>query len=107
MANLTTEHFVIVNNKKYTYILKKVGTKKTFVECRDADIAQEFLNEDIPALLIDLPYLILEGKKYRDNNNQMIRFRISPEDKKVITKKAYRKGYKNISSFLRDLALRD
>lgn len=107
MANLTTEHFIMVNNRKYTYILKKVGTKKTFVGCKDADIAQEFLNEDIPALLIDLPYLILEGKKYKDTHNQMIRFRISPEDKKIIMKKAHGKGYKNISSFLRDLALKN
>lgn len=106
MANLITEHFVIVNNKKYIYTLKKVGAKKTFVECKDADMSQEFLNEDIPALLIDLPYLILEEKKYKDNQNQMIRFRISPEDKKIIMKKARGKGYKNISSFLRDLALK-
>lgn len=107
MENLITEHFVIVNNKKYTYVLKKVGTKKTFMECKDANIAQEFLNEDIPALLIDLPNLILEGKKYKDVHNQMIRFRISPEDKKIIMKKAHGKGYKNISSFLRDLALKN
>ena len=106
MANLISEHFVVVNSKKYNYTLKKLGAKKIFIECRDADIAQEFLNEDIPALLIDLPDLILEGKKYKDHQNQMIRFRISPEDKKVIMKKAHGKGYKNISSFLRDLALK-
>ena len=29
-----------------------------FVECKDASIAQNFLTEDIPALLIDIPKLI-------------------------------------------------
>jgi len=37
----------------------------------------------------------------------VIRFLVSGEDKKLITKKAASKGYKNVSAFLRDLVLKD
>jgi len=98
-------HFVTINNKKYPYTLKKASKTSTFVECKDANIHQEFLNEDIPSLLIDLPNLILSEKKYKHAQEQIIRFRINPEDKKKITEKALKKGYTTISGFLRDLAM--
>lgn len=100
----TTKHYINLNNKKYYYTLKP-GRDTTFVTCQDANIAQEFLNEDIPGLLNDLPNLILAEKKYKDKQNQTIRFRISPQDKVRIEKKAVKQGYSSISSFLRDLAL--
>lgn len=100
------EYYVNVNHKKYSYVLKKVSAKATFVECAAANVAQEFLNEDVPDLLRDLPNLIVAEQKYKAKNEQVIRFRVSEEDKKVIMKKAYAKGYKNISSFLRDLVLK-
>ena len=101
----TLEHSITLNNKKYSYALKKVGDKLTFVECEAANISQEFPNEDIPSLLNDLPKLILAEKKYWKQQEGIIRFRISSEDKKRIEKKALQKGYPSVSSFLRDLAL--
>lgn len=101
----TLRHFITVNNKKYFYVLRAVGVKKTLVECPAANIAQEFLNEDVPGLLNDLPELILAEKKYKANQSEIIRFRISSEDKKEIEKKALKKGYSSVSGFLRDLAL--
>ncbi len=105
MKEKSFEYYINVNNKKYVYTLKKSGAQATFVECEAAKVAQKFLNEDIPALLSDLPNLILSEQKYRDKNEQVIRFRVSEEDKKIIMKKAYAKGYKNLSVFLRHLAL--
>jgi hypothetical protein len=104
MAN-KTQYSITINNKKYLYSLTSTNKKTTFVECKDANISQEFLNEDIPALLIDLPNLILSEKEYKKQQAEIIRFRISPEDKKLIEQKAVKKGYSNVSSFLRDLAL--
>ncbi|MBU0505537.1 MAG: hypothetical protein ABII18_05090 [bacterium] len=100
-----TNHFVSVNHKRYSYSLKPVNKKVTHVKCVDANIDQEFLNEDIAAFLIDLPELILAEKKYKNEQTEVIRFRVSPEDKKAIEKKALKQGFNNVSSFLRRLAL--
>ena len=104
--NQPLKHFITLNNVKYFYTLKKAGKKSTFVECDAANIRQEFLNIDVPALLNDLPNLILAEKKYVKQQDEIIRFRISAEDKKRIEKKALQKGYTSVSSFLRDLALK-
>jgi hypothetical protein len=103
MKNL--KHYITINNKKYFYTLKPAKKGTTLVECEAANINQEFLNEDIPELLNDLPNLILAEKKYKKQQSELIRFRISPEDKKQIEKIAVKKGYSSISGYLRDLAL--
>ncbi len=99
------EYYVNVNNKKYSYTLEKVGKNSTLIECVAANIGQEFLDEDVPNLLRDLPNLILAEQEYSAKQGQVIRFRVTPGDKKIIMKKAYAKGYKNVSGFLRDLLL--
>jgi len=103
MKNL--KHYITINNKKYFYTLNPSKKGTTLVECEAANIKQEFPNEDIPELLNDLPNLILAEKKYKKQQSEMIRFRISPEDKKQIEKIAVKKGYNSISGYLRDLAL--
>jgi len=99
------KHYITLNNKKYFYTLKDTDGKTTFVKCDAAGVDQKFLNEDVPALLNDLPNLILAEKEYIKRQSEVIRFRISSEDKKRIEKKAVQKGYTSISGFLRDLAL--
>jgi hypothetical protein len=98
-------HFITIQNKKHFYTLKPLNKNSTFFECRDANISQEFLNKDIPALLNDLPNLIIAEKEYKKNQSDIIRFRVSPEDKKTIEKKAVENGYSSVSVFLRHLAL--
>ena len=106
MSQKPLKHYVTLNNKKYSYSLKQIDKESTWVECDSADIAQPFANEDIPALLIDLPYLIAAEEAYLEKNrNMVIRFRVSAKDRRVIAKKAAKKGYLTISSFLRDIAL--
>lgn len=102
----TLKHYITINNKKYFYTLKSAGGKLTNVHCEAANILQEFLNEDIPALLNDLPNLIIAEKKYQKQQDEIIRFRVSAEDKKHIEKEALQKGFPSVSSFLRDLALK-
>lgn len=98
-------HYINIGNKKYSYELLPSDEGATKVVCEAANIEQEFLNEDIPGLLADLPNLILAEKKYKKAQNIVIRFRVSSEDKKRIEKNATKKGYSSVSSFLRDLAI--
>ncbi len=97
--------YITVNNKKYLYSLEKRKDNIIFVECPEAKIAQEFLAEDVPNLLIDLPNLIATEKEYKKNQSEIIRFRISQQDKKRVEQKAVKKGFTSVSGYLRDLAL--
>lgn len=97
--------YITVNNKKYSYTLSKKTKKTVFFECVEANVSQEFLSEDIPNLLIDLPNLIIAEKKYKKNQTEIIRFRISSKDKKEIEIKATKKGFGSVSGYLRELAL--
>lgn len=102
---MKTQHSITLNHKIYPYTLKKIDQDTSFVECKAANIAQEFLNDDLPNLLHDLPQLILAEKIYHKQQSQLIRFRVTPEDKQRIEKQALKKGYRTVSKFLRDLAL--
>ncbi|MFA7278210.1 MAG: hypothetical protein WC101_04495 [Candidatus Gracilibacteria bacterium] len=103
----SAKYFLTIGNKKYFYTLKQVNSEETHVVCEAANIAQDFLNEDIPELLHDLPNLIISEKDYKNNQEEVIRFRISADDKKLIEKKAHKKGYASVSGYLRDLALKN
>ncbi len=102
----TIKHYLTVHNKKYAYTIEKIDADTSFVSCESASISQAFLNEDIPALLTDLPNLILAEKSYHDQTSHVIRFRVTLEDKKQIEKLALKKGYQSVSGFLRDVALK-
>lgn len=93
--------YITVNNKKYKYILEKRRLNTIFVECDGANISQEFLAEDVPALLIDLPNLIVVEKKYNKKQSEIVRFRVSSEDKHRIEKRATKEGYDSISDYMR------
>src|SRR3989344_2656867 len=94
-----------INNKKYNYSLEEKKNGTVFITCKDANIAQEFLAEDVASLLIDLPNLIIAEKEYKKAQSEVIRFRISSEDKNKIEEKAVREGYNSVSDYMRHLAL--
>ncbi|PCI25433.1 hypothetical protein COB57_01790 [Candidatus Peregrinibacteria bacterium] len=99
---------ILLKNKKYFYTITLLNQESTLFECESAKINQEFLNEDIPALLIDLPNLILDEQEYKKElvkNSSYIRFRISLQEKRKIQEKALQKGYKNVSAYLKEIAL--
>lgn len=102
---ILTKHFIAINNKKYFYTLKPASKNTTIIACKDANISQEFPNEDVVNLLNDLPNLIIAEKKHKKQQSETIRFRVSSNDKKMIEKKALQTGYSSVSSYLRDLAL--
>ena len=97
---------ITVNNKKYKYSLQEKRGGVIFVECKDANIAQNFLTEDVTNLLMDLPSLIIAEKEHSKKQSEVVRFRISPEDKSKIEKRAVKEGYNSLSNYMRHLALR-
>lgn len=97
---------ITVNNKKYTYSLKRIDKKTTRVLCKAANIDQPFHNEDLAELLFYLPdYIVEEENERKREGKEFIRFRVSGIEKKRIQKNAFKRGYTNVSSFLRALAL--
>ena len=103
---MATTSTITVQNKKYEYTLKSAKEKGVirFV-CPGANINQDFLAEDVPALILDLPALILAERAYQDNQTEVVRFRISSDDKKKIEKKALASGFDTVSDYLRARAL--
>lgn len=99
------EHSITVNNKKYIYTITPIDRNLIYFECKAAGISQKFLAKDVAGLLIDLPEFILEEIDYQKKQNEIIRFRISSEQKKEIQKRAIKEGYPTISAFMRALAL--
>ncbi len=100
-----TKHSITVKNKKHTYFLKPKKGGITYVVCKSAKIDQDFLNEDIPALLADLPKLIIAEQEYKKAQSVTVQFRLKPEEKKLIEQKATKQGFSSISAYLRSLAL--
>jgi len=95
-----------IGNKKHQYSLEKKKSGVIFIECKDTNIVQEFLAEDVPNLLIDLPNLIIAEKKYDKSQSEVVRFKVSFKDKSRIEQKATKEGYDSISKYMRDVALR-
>jgi len=58
------QHSITVKNKKHVYTLAPSGKNMTNVLCETAGVNQDFLNEDVPALLLDLPNLIIAEQDY-------------------------------------------
>lgn len=75
------------------------------VICKDAKIDQDFLSADVANVILDLPNLIIAEKAYQDTQSDIVRFRISPTDKRKIEIKARQAGFDSISDYLRHTAL--
>jgi hypothetical protein len=103
---MKTTATITVQNKKYKYTLS--ATKDCDVVhfvCSAANIDQDFLAEDIPALLIDLPNLIVAELDFQRRDTEVVRFRVSAEDKKEIKIRAAKCGFKSVSEYVRSRAL--
>jgi hypothetical protein len=99
-----TTHHVTVKNRRYTYHLERVDGETVHVSCPAAGIDQDFAKEDIAELLEDLPQWIVDFQEQKAKEAVM-RFRVSPEQKKEIEKKAHARGFDSVSAYLRHRAL--
>lgn len=99
--------YIKIKNKYYPFTIELVDQQVTIFTCDMAGIPrQEFATEDVPQLIIDLPELIQEEQDFRSKQNDMVRFRISGQEKSEMEKLAVKKGYRTLSAFLRDLVKR-
>jgi len=106
MKNSTTARLTFtLNHKIYPCLLTPSGKKSTHVACKAANVDQDFLNQDVADLLLDLPNLVLAEQEHKLRQSEVIRFRVSSEDRIAIEKRAAKEGYGSISEFLRNLAL--
>jgi hypothetical protein len=103
---MKTKASITIKNKVYPYTLERISQGRVHVVSKGARIDQEFLVEDLPDILLDLPHLILAEQEHVKKQSDVIRFRVSGADKAKIEKKAIENGYDSVSGYVRDLALR-
>lgn len=98
-------------NKYPLYITKSTDPEDEWndnivhLECKEAWLDQDYLLEDLWALLEVIPDLIKEQKEKRKKD--VINLRITREEKDKIETLANMKWYKNISSYIREVALKE
>ncbi len=93
---------ITVQNKKYEYRIEKIHDESTYLECKEAAIAREFLNDDIAQVIFSLPKLILTHKKNEYRSKQTIRFRVTGEEKQRLEQKAVDRGYRTLTAMIKD-----
>lgn len=102
---MKTKGSITVKNKRCSYVLSQNKNGSIHFVSKDAKIDQDFLKEDIPTLLLDLPNIIIAEQKYKNKKDEVVRFRISAKDKREIERRAAKNGYTSVSKYLKDLAL--
>jgi hypothetical protein len=102
---MKTKASITLKNKVYPYTLERKASGTIHIVAKDACLDQEFLSEDVSEIILDLPNLIIAEQEYVRKQSDVIRFRVSSEDKARIERRAIKKGYDSISGYIRDLAL--
>ena len=97
-------HYILVGNKRYEYTLQPKSQYTTII-CDGAGIRAQFPNEQVPIVLAELSKAILQAKQELESQSETMRFRVTPTEKKMMEKRAHALGFKNMSSYLRAVAL--
>lgn len=98
------KHYVIIGNRKYGYTLHPKRSATTLV-CRGANINERFANDEIPQVLSQLPRMILAVLQAAETQSEVMRFRVTQEEKEKIAHNAITEGYDNISAYIRSKLL--
>ncbi len=98
------KHYVIIGNRKYGYTLRPARRVTTLV-CRGANINERFSNNEIPQVLSKLPGLILAAISAAETQSEVMRFRVTNEEKEQIAHNAVGEGFDNISAYIRSKLL--
>ena len=77
----------------------------TTIICEGAGIRAQFPNEQVPIVLAELAKAIMQAKQEVEAQSEVIRFRVTPTEKQMMEKRALALGFKNMSSYLRAVAL--
>ncbi len=103
---MTVKHFVLIGKKKYDYELQPTR-KFTLLVVRELGIEERVPNEDLPKILLKLHELIRQAKEEDDSQKQseVMRFRVSPDEKQEIERLAYENGFESVSAYIRAVAV--
>ncbi len=102
LYHMVMKHYIIVGNRKYEYVLEP-SSNRTNLVCEGAGIKQKYSNSEIPAILADLPNIIIGLAEQNSGvQSEALRFRVTPAEKEQIALNAYDAGYDNMSAYLRD-----
>ena len=78
--------------------------------CESADIRERFPNDEIPRILAQLPRLISDraaALREEEAQSEVLRFRVTPNEKRRIEEVALAAGFDTVSAYLRAVALND
>jgi len=104
-SNTGMKHYIVVGNRRYEYVLEPARSRTQLV-CDGAGIKQKYSNSEIPAILANLPNIIIElAEQSAVVQSEALRFRVTPAEKEQIALDAYDAGYDNMSAYLRDKVL--
>jgi len=95
-----SKHKITIAKKTYEYEITPKKNGVSHFVCAAAGIDQDFLNEDIPRLLNDLPELI-KNEQTQKQQNDVLTIRIPKELKISLQKEANKLGYKSLAHFIR------
>lgn len=100
-------HYIIIGKERHGYTLA-TARKVTHLICRSANIEDRFPNDEIPRILAELPRLIAAHNRAHAATQQteVVRFRVTEEERAQIEHNAFTAGYDTISGYLRDVALK-
>ncbi|MAZ67680.1 hypothetical protein CL652_02850 [bacterium] len=101
------KHYIVIGNRRHGYTLQP-ARKVTTLICKSANIEERFPNDEIPRILSQLPQIIREnyGLLQSVAQTEILRFRVTDEEKGAIEQNARKAGYSSVSAYLRDVALR-
>lgn len=94
-----------VQNKSHGFTISENSDGTVHVICPSADINQDYLETDIAKLILDLPHLIESERKYQESKGQVIRFRVTEEERRKIFEHAENAGKANVSEYIRSTVL--
>lgn len=101
--------YVTYNSKKIPVIISECSEKEfrnkwgIHVFCAEANLDQDHMLEDLWGLLTSLPSMIAFQKEHK--KAEVIRLRVSPEEKAKMEKLASSKWYNSLSAYIRNRAL--
>ena len=102
---MTVRHVLVIGKKKYHYELQP-ARRFTLLVVRELGIEEKIPNEELPKLLLKLPDMILSLKEdVASKQSEVMRFRVSPEEKSEIERLAYENGFESVSAYIRAVAL--
>lgn len=104
IMSIKITHYILVGNKRYEYTLQPQKQHTTII-CDAAGIRNQFKNEEVPQILAELAKVIIQAKQESDAQSEVVRFRVSANEKQLMERRALALGFENLSTYLRAAAL--